>query len=95
MKDAATYTQDDAERAIQTALAAFRVRPPNPAQLVQVGDAIDAFVAKDYGIAFVLALGAVLDTPSQQMHSADVARCERLQHSFESARSVLNLRYVD
>lgn len=79
------YTRGDAERAIGAALAAFSERAPSPDQLEHLDDAINALLARNHGIAFVLAMGAVLHrrrgTAAPTGDSLD-----RLRRSFDAAK---------
>ena len=83
------YTRRDAERAIQAALAAFDERTPSQDQVEHLDDAINALLACNHGIAFVLAMGAVLHG-RREPAALTGDSLDRLKCSFDAAKSWLD-----
>jgi hypothetical protein len=88
------YTRRDAERAIQAALAAFSEQPPGPDQVEHLDDAIAALLTRNHGIAFVLAMGAVLHGRREAGFPGGES-LERLKRSFDSAKRWLDTQTPD
>jgi hypothetical protein len=83
------YVRSDAERAIRTALLAFAERRPTRFQVEHLDDAINALIERNHGIAFVLAMGAVVHA-HRGSEPADGDSLERLARAFEAAQSWLD-----
>lgn len=83
------YTRSDAERAIRMALLAFEESLPTKFQVEHLDDAIHALLERNHGIAFVLAMGAVVHAqPGPE--PAEHGSLDRLRRSFDAARSRLD-----
>ena len=79
-----TRQREDAERAIEVAIATFEDKAPTPSQLGDLADAIDAFKQRQFYVSVVLAHGAVHVAPLDKRRPETMARTlEEMKREFE------------
>lgn len=87
----AARTREEAEAVIEAALTLFREKAPNPAQLLDLADAMDALREKRHSVAIALTLAALspsIRASAKAIRPVGMARTlEELSGDFDALRS--------